>query len=102
LLAPLYWFFLFALPATAALFFVRKEVFYAWLKTIAWFIPLVALDVFVISKPPDFPDVLYQPIDREQLGISTGTLLVVVTLVVFAWKYWRLNRAERAQKAKVE
>jgi len=99
---PLLGLFLLALPTTAALFLIRKEVFYAWLKTMAWFIPLVALEVFVISKPPDFPDVLYQPIDREQLGISMGILLAIVTLIVIAWKYWRLNRQERTQKTKVQ
>jgi hypothetical protein len=90
-------FFLFALPATVALFFVRKEVFYAWLKTMIWFIPLATLNIFTSDVTPGGWLNLYTQ-NRQEISFATGKYLVAVTLIVFAWKYWRLKRQEHLHR----
>ena len=76
------------------LIFVRKEVFTTWWKTILWFaVPALLL----IVSSPSLPAFLTP--DRTEMTDLMVKLIVIISLIIIAWKYWRLNRAEKSRAA---
>lgn len=92
---PLFWSTRWLPPLFLVLIFVRKEVFAAWWKVILWF-AVPALLLIVISPP--LPAFLTP--DRTQMTDLMVKIIVVVSLAIILWKYWRLYRLKSTKPAK--
>ena len=92
--SPLYWSTRLLPLLFLVLIFVRKEVFTAWWKVTVWF-ALVAM-YFIVTAPP-LPALLTP--DRTEVTDFMVKVVVIVSAVVVAWKYYMLSRT-KASKAK--
>jgi hypothetical protein len=83
---PLYLSIRWLLPLFLLLFFVRKEIFTTWWKVI---LPFAILGLILIVISPPLPDLLTP--DRTKVTDLVVKGIVIVSLIVIAWKYWRLS-----------
>ena len=88
---PVYLLSLFLTPIFLLLLFLRKEVFFGWLKFGAWFIPLSALLIYVT---PVMDTDLITP-SKRTVTILLGQGFLVLSLFIIAWKSWRVRRQEK-------
>lgn len=75
------------------LIFVRREVFNAWWKVI---LPVsVAAFVIIVISPPlqDF-----MTPGRTEVTSLMIKIIVIVSLAVILWKYWRLSKVSKTKK----
>ena len=93
---PLFWSTWLLPPLFFGLTFVRREVFNAWWKVI---LPVAILALFLIVISPPLRD--FMTPGRTEVTDIMVKFFVVVSLLVIAWKYWRLSRASKAKPAKV-
>jgi hypothetical protein len=77
------------------LIFIRREVFSAWWKVI---LPLSIPAIWIIIISPPFPDFLVT--DRTTITALMVKLIMIISTIVVAWKYWRLYRAKACKKGK--
>lgn len=75
------------LPASVIVYFLRDEIFYSWLKFIAWWLPLGSLMAFITSD------------DSGIIGNLFSSQFFAFTIIsmsgcVFALKSWELHRTD--------
>jgi hypothetical protein len=92
---PLYWSTRLLPVLFLALIFVRREVFNAWWKVI---LPLSIPAFLLIAISPPLPDFLTP--DRTEMTDTMVKLIVIVSAIVIAWKYWQLHRAKMMKTTK--
>ena len=78
------------------LLFVRLEAFKAWIKFAVWFIPLAFI---LITITPVYSD--FSP-GRLQLTKMLGTLYIVLSLIIIAYKYIRLHIQKKETAASID
>src|SRR3990167_2617188 len=86
---PLYWSTHLLPLIFFALIFVRREVFITWAKVL---IPFAVLGIWLILVSPPLGDPLRLEFGRTEMTKMVVQFLAVLSMVVIAWKYWRLNR----------
>ena len=74
--------------------FLRKEIFTTWLKFSLWAFPLF---VFLSISMGGVGRGFFVPNEEEWAAIFSW-LFVIISLVIIAWKYWRLQRKTTAKK----
>ena len=92
---PLFWSIRWLPALFFVLIFVRKEVFTTWWKVIIW-VAVPALLLIAISPP--LPAMLTP--DRTQMTELMEKLIVIVSIAVITWKYWRLIQTKGKKPAK--
>lgn len=101
LFKPLYLYALWALIPTIIVIFVRPEVFKYWLKfAIGW----ALLAVIVLANIPVYPEgggyMNLFTTTRSAEATHYGIAFAVISLILIAWKYWRINRKEQTLPAR--
>jgi hypothetical protein len=91
---PLFWSTWLLPPLFFVLIFVKREVFNAWWKVI---LPISILALYLIIVSPPLQDFLTP--GRTQVTSIMVKLIVISSLVVIAWKYWRLSRVSKTKSA---
>ena len=76
------------------LIFVRREVFNAWWKVI---LPISVIALYLIAVSPPLQD--FMTPGRTQVTSLMVKFIVIVSLLVIAWKYWRLSRNSKTKPA---
>lgn len=71
----------------AVLLFVRKEVFSFWWKAM---LPFALVGLFFIVISPPLPELLTP--DRTFVTERVVWILVGISIILIAWKYWRLHK----------
>jgi hypothetical protein len=72
--------------------FVKREVFNTWWKVI---LPIAVVAFYAIAISPPLQD--FMTPGRTEVTSLMVKLIVIVSLVVIAWKYWRLSRASKVK-----
>lgn len=88
--SPLYWGIAYLPPLFLALVFVRKEVFAAWWRII---LPFAVVALLIISATTELGTLLTP--DRTLTTKYMSLLIVGVSALVVAWKYWRLSKTNQ-------
>jgi len=81
------------LPILLILFFLRDEIFLAWLKFAWWYLPITLL--LVIFSPNHNGGFLPSPITKELASLWLGGLFVIISLVLIVYKHFSLPRGGR-------
>ncbi|MDE2020906.1 MAG: hypothetical protein KGJ13_11270, partial [Patescibacteria group bacterium] len=89
---PGYAFFIWALAISVVLVFVSKEIFISWLKFAAWYLPLMFLSIALTPVSYTGIGIDLYPYYRINAAHDAGVAFVVLSLLLIAWKYWRLHR----------
>jgi hypothetical protein len=71
------------------LIFVKPEVFKTWAKV---FVPFAIVGLLFIMIAPPIGNPLHLEIDRTRMTQLVVEFLFGLSVVIVAWKYWRLRR----------
>ena len=75
--------------------FFRKEIFITWLKVIIG-VAIIALLLIAISPPTHY----FLTPDRTEMTDMMQKVIIIVSIAVILWKYWRLSRVAKAKTTK--
>jgi len=87
--SPFYWSTYLLPPFFLGLIFIKKEIFWAWVKFIPWF-ALPALLLIIVSPTIDQP--FQMTPGRTSVTETMVQLIVGLSVLFIAFKYWRLRR----------
>lgn len=82
------------LVVLVVLLFLHKEVFYVWLKFVAWFIPLSAISISIM--PINGGSLFLPGPDKESTTWLMSGILSVVSVIIILVKLYRIR--ENVQK----
>lgn len=77
-----------ALPISLLSFYIKEETFYAWVRFAKWWIPLSVLVTLV--SPVETGGWISLPI-KGLIALTSSVLLVVVSLILIAYKSYKLR-----------
>lgn len=78
------------------LYFVRKEVFKAWLIFSAWFIPLSYLLVYLA---PDIGQDYHAPFDKKLVGYLAVFIFFILSIIIIAVKSGSLPEEKSSSRS---
>ncbi|HFC10756.1 MAG TPA: hypothetical protein ENJ75_00955 [Candidatus Kaiserbacteria bacterium] len=97
---PLYFFALYFLPLAIVLIFVSRAVFKSWLKLAVWLLPLAFISVALTNTTSSQGlgmDLF--PYTRDDAARQMAEIVIVISFLLIAWKYFKAHRADtRASK----
>jgi len=89
-----FFFFILALiPVSLLLLFVKRNVFIAWAKYVAWWFPLSLLLILSTSEYGNggFFGGLFAISERRMMGLVLAAVFFVISLLIIAWKSFQLR-----------
>jgi hypothetical protein len=82
---PLFTYALVTIPASLALIFVKKDVFNAWLRFAAWWLPLSVVLIATTSENSNSWMPIYF-ISKDLVTQVMASLFTIISLILIAWK----------------
>ncbi|MFC1720676.1 hypothetical protein ACFL0K_00235 [Patescibacteria group bacterium] len=95
---PVFWSFLALLPVTIALFFLRREVFVAWVKFAAIGFPIMLAGLlYTFNMPQSTGSFMGGPSESEIASVVLPGLFLIISLLIIAIKSWKLRKMNGAE-----
>ena len=94
---PLGLFSLFIGFLSLAIFFLREEIFHAWIKFARIYLPIAIL---LILWAPSSDSSLF-PLDKEVMSLVTSVLFLFISLLIIGIKSWKLRKIIEGIRGKV-
>ncbi|MFC1775338.1 hypothetical protein ACFLY0_00665 [Patescibacteria group bacterium] len=98
IIEPVFWSFLALLPVTIALFFLRREVFVAWVKFAAIGFPIMLAGLlYTFNMPQSTGSFMGGPSESEIASVVLPGLFLIISLLIIAIKSWKLRKMNGAE-----